>query len=231
MKKMWAKIIILGGILMLATIGFSQGGSNHEKNSSLTKSLQFSDVRALDFTIQMINETEIYMSELYGDIILLDFMATYCLNCLIQIDILRSIYQRFERILIVTVSVSQADSIEILNQYAQDYEISWIIGRDLYQEAVSVFNVTIIPTVVLINQHGIIQYYNKGVVLEPQLEDWIMSIGDSSSVTKVFDTTVDSDLTSSVSIPQTSPSFTLLMTAAFLHIMIFIHHIHQKKNY
>lgn len=155
MKKTWILGIILFWLVITATLGsLTSSKASH-------KSVSNSDVEFLDFTIQLVNETELYMGELSGDIILVDLMATYCLNCLIQIDILHSIFETYSKITIVTISVTLADSIEILSQYALDSRISWLIGFDKYQQAIDVFNVTIIPTVVLIDPQGMIRYYNK----------------------------------------------------------------------
>ncbi|MHA2202574.1 MAG: TlpA family protein disulfide reductase [Candidatus Hodarchaeales archaeon] len=220
MKRTWIIGIGLLWLVIIATLPTTSKLSHIESNSSFS-----SDVKVLDFSIQLINETELYMEELLGEIILIDLMATYCLNCMIQIDILNSIFKTYRNITIVTISVTLADSIENLSQYALDYKISWLIGLDKYQQAIDIFNVTIIPTIVLIGSQGMVHYYNKGVTLEPQLEEWITAVDNSSSQSKrntVYSTSGGTDLISNSTRVQTSPSIPLLLTVAFLCLIILL---------
>ncbi|MFX0206335.1 MAG: TlpA family protein disulfide reductase [Candidatus Hodarchaeota archaeon] len=185
----------------------------------------------LDFSIQLINGTELYMGDLSGDTILVDLMATYCLNCLLQIDILKGISTTYRDITIVTISVTLADSLEILSDYTLDYKILWLVGLDIHQQAINLFNVTIIPTVVLIGPQGMIHYYNKGVVLEPQLEEWVDSVDNTSSQHKynqiVYSTTEGFEFTSDSTITKTTPSITALLTLTFLGLFIIVR---KKKD-
>lgn len=121
------------------------------------------------------------MGDLSGDIILIDLMATYCLNCLLQIDILKGISKTHRDVTIVTISVTLTDSLEILSEYALDYKIPWLVALDTHQQAIDLFNVTIIPNIVLIGPQGTVQYYNKGIVLDPQLKEWIDSVENTRS--------------------------------------------------
>lgn len=134
---------------------------------------------ALDFTLSDIDGVEFSLSDYRGKVVLLDFFASGCGSCVIQISHLKSVHEEFdEDLIIMSISVLiSVDTVERLQQFRQEHEIDWIVARDtigLRDE----YNVTYLdaPVVVLIDQEGYIRYQHLGVVVESVLREKISEL-------------------------------------------------------
>jgi thiol-disulfide isomerase/thioredoxin len=107
--------------------------------------------------------TDADFSEFRGKVVVVDCFATWCQPCLQEIPHLAQIYEDYSSSEVVVVSVgSSGDSETGLRQFKKDYGMSWIVARD----TVGVFdkyNVQYIPTLVIIDQDGAIDFRNEGL--------------------------------------------------------------------
>ena len=139
------------------------GGSNLE-NSNLTE---------LDFKIQLLDESEVWLSDYEGAPIILDLFATWCGPCKTQIVELQSIKTAFPSVKIISVTVDLNDDIPSLITYKDDNNMNWIVGRDVSSRGGQLFSATSIPTLAFFNSAGELKQYNQGVVYYDTLVDWI----------------------------------------------------------
>ncbi len=166
---------IFSGIVIISILGFAvlalgnlptltnTGGSNLE-NSNLTE---------LDFKIQLLDESEVWLSDYEGAPIILDLFATWCGPCKTQIVELQSIKTAFPSVKIISVTVDLNDDIASLITYKDDNNMNWIVGRDVTSRGGQVFSATSIPTLAFFNSAGELKQYNQGVVYYNTLVNWI----------------------------------------------------------
>ncbi|MHA2328777.1 MAG: TlpA family protein disulfide reductase, partial [Candidatus Hodarchaeales archaeon] len=79
----------------------------------------------LDFRIQLLNETEVMLSDYSGKPIILDFMATWCTFCKQQNDVFKDFKPDFPNVQIISVTVDLKDTIADLTTYKENYGITW----------------------------------------------------------------------------------------------------------
>ena len=167
--KIFGAIVVIS-IIGFAVIGFGNlptltntGGSNLE-NSNLTE---------LDFKIQLLDESEIWLSDYEGNPIILDLFATWCGPCKTQIIELQSIKAAFPSVKILSVTVDLNDDIASLITYKDDNDMNWIVGRDVTSRGGKLFSATSIPTLAFFNSAGELTQYYQGVVYYDTLVQWI----------------------------------------------------------
>lgn len=131
-----------------------------------------------DFTLQDVNTlSEFQMINFTGSPVILNFMATWCVTCPYSYPELQEVGQNYPQIEIFTISIDPDFDTPIkLLDYAGEHSISWHLARDIYGVGISVFQVVVIPTIVLLDKDFNIVEQQDGTVSFETMEKWISSI-------------------------------------------------------
>lgn len=161
-------IVIIGlGILYFSGNATQLGLSSEEIpiTGTITESL--------DFKIQLIDSSEVMLSAYAGKPIILDFFATWCVPCIVQLDYFRQVRNNFPQVQILSVSADLNEDLTTLTQFKVDNNIDWVVGRDFTQKGAQIFSVNVIPTLAFINSEGAITHWEQGITDYETLAAWI----------------------------------------------------------
>ncbi|RLE80622.1 MAG: hypothetical protein DRJ52_05915 [Thermoprotei archaeon] len=171
-------VIVLGAVLVLTLGGIVislllpaqiSGGKNTSKASKHIPeeiwSMEIYDLKG--------NKAD--LSKYKGKVIIIDFFATYCAWCKVQIKELIKLKSKMSDIYIVSISVSAADTPKKIKVFVENTGIDWPIYIDKKGNLVKLFNIRAIPTTVIIGPTG--KYIKLvGLVKYDQLIEYIKSI-------------------------------------------------------
>jgi cytochrome oxidase Cu insertion factor (SCO1/SenC/PrrC family) len=131
---------------------------------------------APDFTLSDVNGTSFRLSDERGKIVLLEFMRTTCPHCANEMSQLAVVHDQLGRdITMISVSVDpQGDTNEVLKAYAAQHNASWIWARDTTDVATQ-YNVSGVPTIIIIDSNGRIVQVNVGETSSSTLIQQIQS--------------------------------------------------------
>jgi peroxiredoxin len=158
---------------------------------------------APNFTLVDINGEQFSLSDNLGKVVLLDFFATWCGPCISEIEHLKSLYNKYSpgQFVILSISVDpNSDTVQILQNFAQQYEIAWTVARDTTNVA-DKYGVSPIPHLVMVDTEGYKIHDHVGLTGETTLRSEIDSL---LSGTGNGDSNGDSDT------GQTGPPYTLI---------------------
>lgn len=146
---------------------------------------------APDFTLTDIDGNTFSLNDFRGMIVLLDFFATWCGPCRGEMPHLKAVQDEFRKeLVVISISVDpDYDSVERLKQFRQDYNISWILARDT-TNVHSLYNVSAIPTLYIVDQDGYIRFYQIGLTEEHVLA---IEVGKLLPI-RIFSVTVESGI-------------------------------------
>lgn len=109
------------------------------------------DDRAPNFTLTNYDGTRFTLYDFEGQIVLLDFMETYCTPCIEGIPDLREVSDAFPDLVIISVSVARESS-SVLETFAQTHNIDWYLAPDTAQQNVAgKYGIRATPTLVLLD--------------------------------------------------------------------------------
>jgi thiol-disulfide isomerase/thioredoxin len=201
-------------------------------NSSLLPSVASKDSfdPELDFQIQLLDGSEVMLSNYTGNSIILDFFASWAQPCITQILHYRVIQSNYPHVQIISVSVDLSDDIAILVQFQASNNMTWIVGRDITREGALKYNASSIPSVAYFDSSGELTHWKQGVTTSSTLSEWIETetviINTTSLSSNISNQTTT---TTSTSIPTLTSGFDV---AYILLIFIgIITPLSRKRNY
>jgi thiol-disulfide isomerase/thioredoxin len=114
--------------------------------------------------------------ELQGQVVLLDFWATWCVPCRKEMKLLESIHQRYKDKGLAVFGVDQ-ESAQLQSDFLKKKSFSYPMLVDGNRALTKRFKADVLPTLVLIDRSGKIAYWEQGLVEEKDLERWLETMG------------------------------------------------------
>ncbi len=117
---------------------------------------------APDFQVQDLNGEELSLEKYKGQIVLLDFWATWCPPCIKEIPKLKKVYEKYKDQKFQIIGVSLDRTMPPLAAYVQDEALAWVHYWDENRTVRNQYGVTAIPTAFLIDGEGTIRKASLG---------------------------------------------------------------------
>ncbi len=128
---------------------------------------------AAGFTLPIVDDGGLLqLSSLRGKVVVLDFMATWCAPCATQMTELENVQSAYSdsEVVILSIDVDDSEGEDLISHYIANKEITWDVLRNGGGVASQAgYEVTSIPTIVIIDQDGYITYRNIGVTQDSEL--------------------------------------------------------------
>ena len=144
-KKMHKKIVGLG--LMLAAGFFTMGASADP---------------APDFTLQSSTGENVRLAEQRGQVVMLNFWASWCGPCRKEMPLLDEMSKRYSAAGFVLYGVNVEEDNTDAKKLIKELGVTFPILYDTESKASSLYNVDAMPTTVMIDKKGEIRYINRG---------------------------------------------------------------------
>ena len=112
---------------------------------------------ALDFQVTDLKGEEISLENYRGQVVLLDFWATWCPPCIAEIPNVKKTYEKYKDQNFQIIGISLDKSKEPLEKYIEKKELSWRQYWDNTGKISNLYKVQAIPSTFLIDGAGIIR--------------------------------------------------------------------------
>jgi thiol-disulfide isomerase/thioredoxin len=113
------------------------------------------------------------LSDLRGKAVVLDFWATWCGPCKAEAPIMDGIAKRYKDRGVVVVGVNTDDEDGNAEEFARQRHLSFPIAFDRDRSAARAYNVSALPTLVVVSKTGKIVAVRTGVTSDSELEELI----------------------------------------------------------
>jgi thiol-disulfide isomerase/thioredoxin len=126
----------------------------------------------LDFTVKDIAGKDVRLTQYQGQVILLNFWATWCVPCKREIPALIALYRDYQKRGFIVLGVSVDSEIRAIKPFAREMKMNYPVligaGREDLSKAFGPF--IGFPTSVLVARDGKVCVRHVGVVSRAQLE-------------------------------------------------------------
>ncbi|MGI1679615.1 MAG: TlpA family protein disulfide reductase [Cellvibrionaceae bacterium] len=124
---------------------------------------------AYDFTLPSNSGKNVRLSELRGEVVMINFWASWCGPCRQEMPILEELYQRYSRAGFTILGVNVEPDSEEANKILNNVKISFPVLYDQESEVSELYNVEAMPSTVIIDRNGKMRYLHRGY--KPGYED------------------------------------------------------------
>jgi thiol-disulfide isomerase/thioredoxin len=115
-----------------------------------------------DFALRSLKQENIRLSEQLGEVVLINFWATWCGPCRQEMPLLDEIYVKYRRAGLVLLSVNIDEDVERAAEMAATLGVSYPVLLDTRNEVARAYDIGTMPLTVLIDREGTIRYVSEG---------------------------------------------------------------------
>jgi thiol-disulfide isomerase/thioredoxin len=160
MKVIMAAVML---VVLMSTVGCS-GDSGSEQVPVGNQPASDFQQPAPDFQLETLNGEEVSLSDLRGKPVLLNFWATWCGPCRLEMPLLQEIYEDpgwSERGLVI-IAVNLKESGATVQKFVEENNYSFAVLLDISGRVGTLYNTRYIPTTYFIDKDGIIKDIRVG---------------------------------------------------------------------
>lgn len=126
---------------------------------------------AIDFTLKDLEGNDVSLSDFEGKIVLLNFWATWCGFCDLEMPDLERLYTVNEDVVVLGINVGE--DLDLVKEYVDEKKISFPIVLDETTDIASDYLVSGLPTSYFIDENGMIYGKFSGMMTYDMMQEFI----------------------------------------------------------
>lgn len=131
---------------------------------------------APDFELNNLANEPIRLSDLRGKIVVINFWATWCEPCKVEMPFFEELYSSSQKKLEI-LAVNFDEPSQQVQQFAEEYQLSFPILLDPGGNVQNLYRVRGYPTTFMLDEEGIVRYHHIGLITEGQLDQYLSELG------------------------------------------------------
>ena len=117
---------------------------------------------APDFALKSSSGENLRLSEYRGDVVMVNFWATWCGPCRQEMPLLDQLYSRYQRVGFTLLGVNIDDNSGKAMTMAKELGVSFPVLFDSKKEVSKLYQVDTMPATVLIDREGTVRFIHHG---------------------------------------------------------------------
>jgi len=132
--------------------------------------------KAPDFELTNLANESIKLSELRGKIVVINFWATWCEPCKVEMPFFEELFRNSQSTVEI-LAVNFDESPQQVEQFVNEYKLSFPVLLDPGGTVQNSYRVRGYPTTFVVDEAGLIQFHHIGLITESQLEQYLTQLG------------------------------------------------------
>jgi peroxiredoxin len=132
--------------------------------------------QAPDFTLKAVYGDIVKLSDFQGHPVLINFWATWCPPCMLEMPLIQDRYEKYAPDLVV-LAVNYDETESLVKAFVLDKQITFNVLLDPGGIVQNLYMVRGYPTSVFVDAEGVIQKIHIGILTEAQLDENLSLIG------------------------------------------------------
>ena len=166
-------------LLFLSLMGCGEGDKDVTDTDSITTSTEEEQIdypQAPPFTLPDLNGNMVRLTDFEGKVVLLDFFATWCAPCRVEIPGFIELYHKYQSKGFVVVGISTDHfGLEVVKPFVEELGIDYpvLIGN---QEVMKTYRVVGLPTNFILDRQGRSRKHHVGIQPKTVFEQGILEV-------------------------------------------------------
>jgi len=125
---------------------------------------------APDFTLKSLAGKNLKLSEMRGNVVLINFWASWCGPCRQEMPLLNSLHNKYEPLGFTVIGVNVEEKTENARGFIKDTPVDFPILLDNRNQVSKLYKVVAMPTTVVVDRDGNMRFLHHGYVPGDELE-------------------------------------------------------------
>ena len=160
----------------------NSGSSNTSETTDSAEDTSIEEIiPAADFTVYTQDGTPVNLSDFYGKPIVINFWATWCGPCKIELPAFDKLYQEYKdevHFLMVNLTDGVDETVENVSAFVDENNYTFPVYYDTDMDAAITYYITSVPRTLFIDSDGNIAYGYMGTMSESTLQTYIEELLD-----------------------------------------------------
>ncbi len=163
---LWFLALMSGVIVVLIILG---GGMLVRSQQQVSKG------PAPDFTLETFDGEIIRLSDFRGTPVIINFWASWCLECYREAPILEDAWRRHKEH-VMFIGVDYVDTEPAARAYLRRFDITYPNGMDKGNRISDAYRIQGVPETFFVDRNGVLQGVKIGPITADELEAWIQKL-------------------------------------------------------
>lgn len=117
---------------------------------------------APDFTLKSRSGENIKLSELRGDVVMINFWASWCAPCRQEMPLLEEMYKKYSDLGFVLLGVNVEEDSSLSEELLREIRVSFPILYDNTNKVTKLYKVVAMPSTIMVDRDGKMRYLHRG---------------------------------------------------------------------
>lgn len=117
---------------------------------------------APNFTLKSLDGKNVKLSELAGNVVLINFWASWCGPCLQEMPLLNAIHKKYEPLGFTVLGVNVEENSANAKAFLADRGVDFPVLLDTKNKVSKLYDVIAMPTTVVVDRDGNMRFLHKG---------------------------------------------------------------------
>jgi len=168
---------LVAGLLMLVAAGWTMwGGGLGVVGQAVGRPLPGQP--APGFTLTLLDESTMSLSDLHGQVAVINFWATWCPPCEDEMPDLQAVWEEYREEGVVFVGITFQDEEAAVREIASCFDITYPLGMDVGDRIFTAYGSTGVPETFVVDAEGNVAYVHIGPAAAEQLRAELDSLLD-----------------------------------------------------
>ena len=171
----WKKFLLITVAAAVVGIGSAFGWSYYQANNFNNAAQETINTEAPDITVTAMDGTQLKLSDLRGKTVFVNFWATWCGPCMLEMPEMNKIYPDYkDKIEFFSVSIDDAKA--DYEKYTKESSFAFPMYWGDKNAIIKDYALQGIPASYIVDKHGTIIHSHIGAMNEQQLRDFLNKV-------------------------------------------------------
>lgn len=169
MRKNWIAIIV---VLILVVGGIYQSFRDYSEKSKQQRTMAETNIgikkgnQAPDFELSNLNEKPLKLSDFRGKKVILNFWATWCPPCRVEMPQMKKFYKDYNKdVVLLAINLTETEKNQNdVRAFVEDSGLTFPVVMDIEGDVSNTYKIIAYPTSYIIDSQGIIQEVFQGAI-------------------------------------------------------------------